>query len=140
MLTKYESAFLDNAVRFGQTSASNRLKVGCMFVRDGNIVSHGVNGTPAGWPHNDCEGEEGKTLPEVLHAEENAILKAARDGISLKDTTIYLSHSPCLYCASKLVAVGVNKVVFSQFYRDDSGIKYLTSKGIPVYYNNHLII
>jgi dCMP deaminase len=73
-----------------------------------------------------------KTKPEVLHAESNAIAKLARGHNSGVDADIFITHSPCLDCAKLIYQSGIKRVFYSQDYRDDAGIKFLHSSGIPV--------
>lgn len=112
-------------------SRCERLKVCCLFVRDRAIISRGINGMPRG-ESNCCEDKDGNSKPEVKHAEENAILAAARDGVSLAGATVYITHAPCLSCAVDLVSVGVVRVVYWAVYRCDKGLEYLAKCGVPV--------
>jgi dCMP deaminase len=81
---------------------------------------------------NECEDGDGNSKPEVQHAEDNAILHAAKSGIALECSTVYLTHAPCLRCASKLAALGVVRVVFGEVYRCTKGSDYLKSMGVEV--------
>lgn len=130
-MSKYDNMYLKIAKVASEQSEATRLKVGCVFVRDDAVLSIGFNGTPPHYHTNKCEGEDGQTLKCVVHAEQNAILKSAREGVSLKDATVYITHSPCHTCSSMLASVGVKRVVFVDNYRD-SGVEYLTSVGIKV--------
>ena len=92
------------------------------------------------WPHEEMSDEDGasigryrlKTKPEVLHAESNAIAKLARGHNSGVDADIFITHSPCLDCAKLIYQSGIKRVFYSQDYRDDAGIEFLRSSGIPV--------
>ena len=110
-------------------SRCQRLKVCCLFVRGRNILARGINGMPSGGD-NQCEDEHGQSKPEVQHAEDNAILHAAKSGIALAGSTVYLTHAPCLRCASKLAALEVERVVFCEIYRCTKGVDYLNQMGI----------
>lgn len=79
---------------------------------------------------NCCEDSEGNSKQEVQHAEDNAILAAAKEGVSLRFATVYLTHAPCLRCAAKLATLEVSRVVYSESYRCDSGVRYLEKHGI----------
>ena len=72
MKTELDGAYLDMASRWADLSCAERKKVGAIIVKDGQIISDGFNGTPTGFS-NTCEGEDGETLKEVLHAESNAL-------------------------------------------------------------------
>lgn len=112
-----------------KNSKANRLKVGALILTENNVILTGYNGTPPGTDNN-CE-ENNRTKLEVIHAEENCIIKAAREGISLKGAKVYLSHSPCLHCSAMLLSVGVKQVQYKINYRDDSGVNYLNANGVP---------
>lgn len=129
---KYHKAFLDMAIRFGETSESNRLKVGAMLVRDGKILSQGVNGQPPGWPTEVCEDDEGNTLPTVRHAEVACLEKLWNSTETAFGATMYVSHSPCINCAIKLLTAGVKAVYYKHDYRDDRGKHLLSSRGVDV--------
>ena len=72
------------------------------------------------------------TKYDVIHAELNCVLKAAREGVSCVDGTVYVTMSPCEHCAALLVQVGVSRVVYKDDYRDDAGITFLRRSGINV--------
>lgn len=129
---KYHKAFLDMAIRFGETSESNRLKVGALLVRDGKILSQGVNGQPPGWPTEVCEDDEGNTLPTVRHAEVACLEKLWNSSETALGATMYVSHSPCRDCAIKLLTAGVKAVYYKHDYRDDSGKCLLLCRGVDV--------
>lgn len=131
--------YLKMADEWAQLSKAVRRKVGCLIVRDGQIISDGYNGTPAGFD-NTCEiVNEGfhhraenklQTKPEVLHAESNALMKLAKSTNSSKDSTIYLTMSPCFDCAKLIIQAGVVRVVYSERYRNVQGIEFLQSNNI----------
>lgn len=130
-MNKWESAYMDTAGRFAALSTAERLKVGVIVVKDNRIISIGYNGTPAGWD-NVCEDENGKTKPEVSHAEENALTKLAGSHESGKDAHIYITHSPCLSCAKLIYNTGISKVYYRHEYRSKDGLDFLTKCGIEV--------
>jgi dCMP deaminase len=101
-----------------------------VIVKDKNIISFGWNGTISGLP-NACECE-GVTKPEVVHAEANAILKAARSTESTEGATLFCTHSCCVECAKMIVQSGIKEFVYIHDYRDDSGIKLLHRAGVEV--------
>lgn len=105
-------------------SYCNRLKVGAIIVKDGNVIAIGYNGTPSGWSNN-CEDDSGKTREEVLHAESNAIAKCARSVSSSDGAHLYVTHSPCVSCAKLIMQAGITKVYYGQTYRDLRGIGML---------------
>ena len=132
MKYKMKLAFMDVACRFGDLSHANRLKVGSVIVKDERIISIGFNGMPTGWD-NECE-EDGKTKPEVLHSEANAILKVARSTDSTVGASIFCSHTPCIECAKLIYQSGITHV-YTRFEYDSAkgcGQKFLEESGIPV--------
>ena len=125
-----DRAHLESAAIYAKRlSRCNRLKVCCLFVRGRSIVARGINGMPSGGD-NECEDGSGNSKPEVQHAEDNAILQAARYGIALDGCDVYLTHSPCARCAAKLFELGVLRVVYRDVYRDMAGLEYLEIMGI----------
>ena len=124
--------YLKMADLWGQLSKAKRKKVGCLIVKDGQIISDGYNGTPAGYDNN-CEYETRfgyETKPEVLHAESNALMKLAKSTNSSKDSTIYLAMSPCFDCAKLIIQAGVKRVVYSDTYRIETGIDFLRRNNV----------
>lgn len=132
MKLKYKQAYMDMAIRFGQTSEAKRLKVGCLLVKKGGIISEGVNGQPPGWPTEVCEDGDNKTLPTVRHSEVAALEKLQNKTETCEGASMFISHSPCFYCAIKIHSSGIKEVYYRERYSSDAGIDYLTSKGIPV--------
>lgn len=113
-------------------SHATRRKVGALLVKDGAIISDGFNGTPTGFP-NECESRvTGDTLPQVLHAESNALTKVAKSTISCKGATLYVTLSPCFECSKLIIQSGIERVVYNEEYRDLSGINFLKQSGIEV--------
>ena len=127
-----DKTYLKMTDQWGQLSKAKRKKVGCLIVKDGQIISDGYNGTPAGYD-NTCEYETRfgyETKPEVLHAESNALMKLAKSTNSSKDSTIYLTMSPCFDCAKLIIQAGVKRVVYSDTYRIDKGIEFLRRNNV----------
>jgi dCMP deaminase len=116
------------AIYAKRLSRCNRLQVCCLIIK-GNSFVRGINGMPSG-ASNCCEDEAGNSKPEVQHAEDNAILHAARRGIALEGSDVYLTHAPCARCAAKLYGLGVRRVVYRDVYRSVDGVEYLRNKGI----------
>lgn len=106
-------------------SHCTRHKVGAVVELYGNIVSFGYNGTPAGM-QNGCEDSKGNTHFYVLHAESNALIKAAKSGQSTKGGTLYLTLSPCLDCCKIILQSEIKRVVYLEEYRDITGIDFLS--------------
>lgn len=133
MKQKYVNAFMDMAIRFGQTSTAERLKVGCLIFKNESIVSCGTNGQPPKWPTEVCEDEEGNTLPTVRHAEAAALEKMYTSTQSTEGAEMFVSHAPCLSCALKIVAAKIKKVYYKHDYRSTEGIEHLRKSGVIVF-------
>jgi len=123
--------YLRMAKIWGENSYCRRRQVGALIVKDKMIISDGYNGTPSGF-ENICEDENDVTKPYVLHAEANAITKIACSNNSSKDATLYVTASPCIECAKLIIQAGIKRVVYSQQYRLDDGIKLLERANIEV--------
>lgn len=128
---KYDKAYLKIAKEWGKLSYCKRKQVGAIIVKDKMIISDGYNGTPSGF-ENTCEDEENFTKWYVLHAEANAILKVARSTQSCKDATLYITLSPCKNCSKLIHQAGIKRVVYSEKYKDFSGVNFLKKAGVEV--------
>lgn len=122
--------YLDLTLRIAQESYCERLQVGAIIVKSGNIISFGYNGTPSGFP-NVCESEN-VTFDYVLHAESNAITKACKSPISTEGAIMYCTHACCVHCAKLIIQSGITTFVYLQDYRDRSGIELLVAAGLDV--------
>lgn len=141
-----DAVYMTVAEAHASLSKAERKKVGAAIVTpDGNIIP-GVNGLPSRlgnvcedveWVYYDDKGNSIDPTPnlvtkkEVIHAELNCILKAAKQGISIKGSTLYVTLSPCVPCASMILSAGIEEVVFKERYRDCAG-EILLSKYITV--------
>lgn len=130
---KYDKAYLKMALEWGKLSHCKRKQVGALIVKDRMIISDGFNGTPTGFD-NICEDKEGVTKWEVLHAEANAILKVASSTQSAKNSTLYITLSPCTECSKLIHQAGIKRVVYAKDYRDISGIEFLKKAGVELNY------
>lgn len=142
MKPKHIRAHMRAAYAYADCSTAEKLKVGCVLVKDHRIISIGYNGMPSGWT-NECETQfmtgngtadhiELITKPEVIHAEANAVAKLARSNESGEGSVAFITHAPCLSCAKMLYSAGVSEVVYSQSYRETGGVDFLEKCGIPV--------
>jgi dCMP deaminase len=109
-------------------STCNRAKVGAVFVRDKNILATGYNGAPAGLPH--CldvgcliyesrtpSGETEENCFRCIHAEINAIAQAAKNGATIRDADIYVTHTPCIHCFKVLLNTGIRRIFYEKPYK-----------------------
>ena len=134
MKQKFIEYFMKVAELTASLSYAKRLKVGAVIVRDNRILSIGYNGTPSGWD-NSCETEDAfglKTKPEVIHAEQNAILKLATSNESCEDSVLFLTHAPCTHCAKLIYQAKIKTVVYKYLYRDPEGINFLKKAGVEI--------
>lgn len=117
----WDEYFLRIAVDVATRSTCDRKHVGAVIVRDRNILSTGYNGSIAGMPHCDDVGhmmENGHCIA-TIHAEANAIIQAAKNGVMINGASIYTTASPCWSCFKIIVNSGMRRIIFGEFYRDD---------------------
>ncbi len=126
----FDDIFMNLAVELSARSHCIRAQVGAVLAKDTRIISIGYNGPPSGthncdeeWPESGCARDSKGSCSLALHAEENAILYAVKNGASLEGSTLYTSLSPCISCARLIFSAGITKV----FYRDS----YAAYKGLP---------
>jgi dCMP deaminase len=141
MKESFINAYMKTAFTFSELSTAVKMKVGSIVVKDSRIISIGYNGTPAGWS-NVCEDQivnpdsgeiELKTRPEVLHSEQNSLMKLARSHESALGATLFITHSPCINCAKMIYQAGISTVYYSIEYRSADGIEFLKKCNIPVH-------
>ena len=119
------------AETWGKLSYCKRRQVGAIIVKNRMIISDGYNGTPTGF-ENVCEDEDNYTKWYVLHAEANAILKVASSTQSCDGATLYVTLSPCRECSKLIHQSGISRVVYSEAYKDLSGVEFLKKAGVIV--------
>ncbi len=122
MRKSWNEYFMDLAVTVASRSTCDRAFVGCILVnKDNRIVSTGYNGSVAGNPHCDDVGHTMRNdhCIATIHAEMNAVLYCAKEGISLKGTICYVTHFPCLNCTKALIQAGISKIYYKEGYRID---------------------
>ncbi len=134
-LIKFDFAltYMNVAKLFAEHSKAKRLKVGCVIVKDTRIVSYGYNGTPPGWS-NVCETEDNVSVPEVYHAETNALTKLIKSSESSEGAILFVTHAPCLSCAKFIHQSGIARVYYGKSYRNKDGLDFLSKAGIPATY------
>ena len=155
-----ELVYMQTAYQFAQLSYAERRKVGCVIVKDHQVISFGYNGMPHGFD-NTCEETDTRyyenpdhavdladqgyecnngvchkrgaiTKPEVLHAESNAIMKVAKSTMSCVGAELYTTTCPCFGCAKLIIQAGIKMVYYTEEYRDMSGVDLLETAGIEV--------
>lgn len=117
-MNEWEKYFIDIAKVVSTRGTCPRLKVGAVIVRDRNILCTGYNGSIRGSPH--CV-DDGCVIVDnhcvrTVHAETNAILQAAKNGVDIKDAHCYVTHSPCINCLKHLLNAGVSTITWDQLY------------------------
>jgi dCMP deaminase len=128
-----DKRYLRMAMIWAENSYCKRRQVGALIVKDKMIISDGYNGTPVGF-ENVCEDKNGLTERYVLHAEANAITKIACSSNNSKDSTLYVTASPCIECAKLIIQAGIKRVVYSEQYRLTEGLELLQKAKIEVVY------
>ena len=129
---RYDNIYLNIANEISNLSYAKKKKVGALIVKDNMIISDGYNGTPSNYD-NSCEDENNNTYWYVLHAEANAITKLARcSTISSKDSTLYITMSPCKECSKLIIQSEIKRVIYKEKYRDSSGIDFLKQNNIVI--------
>lgn len=123
----WDRYFLDLCEAVSKRSTCDRGKTGCVIVKDKRIMSTGYVGSPAGLPHCDEVGHDMRKVFDdsgnvsqhcvrTLHAEQNAIIQAAKFGISLDGATLFCKMTPCRRCAMMIINSGIKRVVCEKHY------------------------
>lgn len=134
--------FINIAFEIASASKCVSKQVGAVIVKDGRILSTGYNGTPAGYV-NCCDYWNGEYTKEhhewsktyEIHAEMNAIIWAARKGISIEGATIYVTLEPCSECSKNLIASGIKRIVYAKPYEHNNSkiiSKFLKDNGVKI--------
>jgi dCMP deaminase len=115
-------------------STCDRKFVGAVIVRDRTILSTGYNGSIRGMPHCDEVGHdlENSHCVATIHAEANAILQAAKNGVNISGSEIYTTASPCWNCFKLIANAGIRRIYFGEFYRDEKSIRIAAQIGIEL--------
>jgi len=98
-------------------SPCERLKVGCILVKDNRIISQGYNGFLPGCPHQSIIRDNHEQA--TVHAEQNALADCAKRGVPCKDSTAFITHYPCIICCRLLLASGINEIKYIDDYKND---------------------
>ncbi|MCD6277524.1 cytidine/deoxycytidylate deaminase family protein [candidate division WOR-3 bacterium] len=139
----WDEYFMEITELVAKRSTCLRRKVGAVVVKDKRILTTGYNGPPAGLKHCDELGGclrdklgipsgERMELSRAVHAEQNAIIQAAKYGISIDGATIYVTNHPCFICAKMLINAGIKRIVYKEGYPDEFAKEILNDAGIKV--------
>lgn len=119
--TEWDQYFMNIAKQVSSRATCKRKSVGAVLVRDRTILSTGYNGSVRGMAHCTdvgCMMEDGHCV-RTVHAEANAIIQAAKNGVRIEGATIYTTASPCWPCFKLIANAGITRIVFGEIYRDD---------------------
>jgi dCMP deaminase len=126
--------FMQIATVVSERATCDRRKVGAVIVRDRMILSTGYNGSIRGMPHCTEVGHmmEDDHCVATIHAEANAILQAARNGVRIEDAEIYTTASPCWNCFKMIANSGIRRIYYGAFYREDRIFRVAERLGIQL--------
>jgi dCMP deaminase len=130
----WDEYFMRIAAEVASRATCDRKHVGAVIVRDKSILATGYNGSIRGLPHCSEEGhmmEDGHCV-RTIHAEANAIIQAARNGVRIDGAAIYVTASPCWGCFRMIANAGIMRIVFGEFYRDERIFRFATQLGIEL--------
>ncbi len=132
--SSWDQYFMDIAQQVASRATCDRKHVGAVLMRDKTLLSTGYNGSIRGLPHCDEVGhmmDNGHCVATV-HAEANAIIQAARNGVRIEGATMYTTASPCWPCFKLIANSGCVRVVFGEFYRDTRIFEFASKLGIEL--------
>jgi dCMP deaminase len=134
MRADWDPYFMQIASVVASRATCDRKHVGALLVRDRMILSTGYNGSIRGMPHCDDAGHmlENGHCVATIHAEANAILQAAKNGVSIDGADIYTTASPCWPCFKLIANAGLGRIVYGEFYRDDRIFEVASKIGIEL--------
>lgn len=138
----WDEYFMSIAQKVAERATCTRRCVGAILVKDKRILATGYNGVPSGLDHCNVVGclREKRGIPSGtqhelcrgLHAEQNAVIQAARHGIGMEGSTIYSTAQPCVLCAKILLNAGVVEIIYRDPYPDELSAELLEESGIVV--------
>ncbi|MBR5370528.1 MAG: cytidine/deoxycytidylate deaminase family protein [Bacilli bacterium] len=139
---KDDSYYMNYAVKISPAANCIKGKVGAVIVRDGEILSEGVNSVPNGVTpcteetcirkKLDLHAGQNQELCFVVHAEQNALINALNKGVNVQDSTIYVTKKPCIICGKMLINAGIKRIVYLQDYADKYSEGILKEAGIEL--------
>lgn len=134
MRAGWNEYFMGIAHQAATRSTCTRKKVGAVIVRDKTVLSTGYNGSIRGLPHCEdvgCMMEDGHCVATV-HAEANAIIQAAKNGVAVDRAELYTTASPCWGCFKLIANSGIRRIYFGEFYRDERSREVAARLGIEL--------
>ncbi len=130
----WHTYFMNMARQASTRSTCDRKHVGAVIVREKTILSTGYNGSIRGMPHCDEVGHEMESghCVATIHAEANAIIQAARNGVNISGAEMYTTASPCWNCFKLIANAGIRRIYYGEFYRDERSLKVAGRIGIEL--------
>ena len=130
----WHTYFMNIARQAATRATCERKHVGAVIVRDRTILSTGYNGSIRGMPHCDDVGHmiENDHCVATVHAEANAIIQAAKNGVRIDGSEIYTTASPCWNCFKLIANAGIGSIYYGEFYRDERSIEVAAQIGIKL--------
>jgi dCMP deaminase len=130
----WDEYFMSIAQVVASRSTCQRKYVGAVVVRNRTILSTGYNGSIRGMPHCTEVGHmmEADHCVATIHAEANAIIQAARNGVMIEGATLYVTASPCWNCFKQAANAGIVRICYAEFYRDDRIFSVSETLGIEL--------
>ena len=127
----YDTYFMSIALLISSRSPSKKLKVGSIIVNNNRILSSGYNGFPEKTPHVSIHRDNHEI--NTIHSEINSICDAAKRGININNSTIYITHYPCLNCTKSIISAGIKKIIYLDDYKNDDVVStLLLNSGIQI--------
>jgi dCMP deaminase len=141
----FDEIYMELAEKLALRSHCVKAQVGAVLTKETRIVSLGYNGPPAGthncdevWPETGCARDSKGSCSLALHAEQNAILYATKNNVSMENATLYVTLSPCIACARVIFTTGIRRVFYKDSYARfkglamDEGVDFLRKFGVEV--------
>ncbi len=139
----FDDIYMELAVNLAKRSHCIKRHVGAVLTKDTRIISIGYNGPPSGthncdevWPQAGCPRDSKGGCSLAIHAEQNAILYAVKNKMSVEGATLYVTLSPCLACSRIIYSMGISKVIYLKSYAvfkrlpSDEGVDFLNGFGV----------
>jgi dCMP deaminase len=141
----FDEIYMQLAEQLARRSHCVKMQVGAVLTKDTRIISLGYNGPPAGtyncdeeWPDTGCPRDSKGSCSLALHAEQNAILYAAKNKVDMEGSTLYVTLAPCIACARVIFSMGIKKVIYKNSYAEykgigiEEGVEFLKKFGVEV--------
>jgi dCMP deaminase len=149
MKLSFNDIYMNLAKDLAKRSHCVKRQVGAVLTKDTRIISIGYNGPPPNthncdeeWPKEGCPLDSRNSCSLALHAEENAILYAVKNGTQINGSTLYTTLSPCIACARLILSSGIKEVLYADSYASykglasDEGVDFLNKFGVKCHQIN----